>query len=161
MLADACPNQSCQGLPLMRKKGTATSICVLCDQDAVDGANGGGPTGAAPELAAPLPKTTPSSTPAIKRAPPPTPADLARLRAAAAAKSISVNEAKTSAPRAAERAYLTQATAPSPKEDATTQHAVVHKVVIDCACLAMERMTAQIEAICIVVRWTSPGTLLN
>lgn len=123
MLAEACPNQSCQGLPLMRKKGTATSMCVLCDED--DEISGGGAC-AATAVTLPPPAALPpphASTSVIKRAPPPTPADLARLRAAAAAKSSGNVQASPSPPAVAGKAPFDP-----PKEDAT--EALVHKVFL-------------------------------
>jgi len=119
MLAEACPNQSCQGLPLMRKKGTTTSMCVLCDEDEISG----GPASAATEVTVPPPAAPPASTSVIKRAPPPTPADLARLRAAAAAKTSGNTQASPSLSAVAGKAPFDPL-----KEDAT--QVVVHKVFI-------------------------------
>jgi uncharacterized Zn finger protein (UPF0148 family) len=72
MLAESCPQPGCPGIPLMRKKGTTVGLCVLCNADAVNGGVG------AP--------ATPVPAPATVRSPAPTAEDLARLRAAAAAR---------------------------------------------------------------------------
>lgn len=39
MLAESCANAGCPGIPLMRKKGSASSVCVFCDPT-LDGTTG-------------------------------------------------------------------------------------------------------------------------